>query len=401
MSQLSLSTSSDNQYDYMVNINPSMVQKVSSPEGMNTSPPVSYDDSTQQYAYQEYAFQQMPMVYPPVYPVTRFDQTAYYDPQRLVQPTHTLTHPNSPDSVSSTSSPPTPPSSIAATKLARPPTVTMHPSSSTSTTSSSSSNSSSSIATPYTNNHLLTSQALDSHNVNVSTQPSSTSSPMINPLVPSSFSNATTARVKETIARANSVPMEFYHTEFLEYSKETYERKLDAKRNKRKRPSQQQHTSSSSLHDDKQSSYSTFDHDNTSKSNNNKRMKKQQQQDSVDVKDESDDDMDDDEMEKAANEQGVCSAELRRQIHIQSEQKRRAQIKDGFDELRKHLPGCNNKKMSKAALLTRTVQQMQHLKLMQTELLSEVERLVQENDNLKKFQHGVLQRQAMEKMYNF
>ncbi|ORZ25706.1 hypothetical protein BCR42DRAFT_315402 [Absidia repens] len=238
----------------------------------------------------------------------------------------------------------------------------MHPSSSTSTTSSSSSNSSSSVATPYTNNHLLTSQALDSPNANVSTQPSSTSSPMINPLVPSSFSNATTARVKETIARANSVPMEFYHTEFLEYSKETYERKLDAKRNKRKRPSQQQH-SSSSLHDDKQTSYSTFEHDNTSKS--------------------------------------ICSAELRRQIHIQSEQKRRAQIKDGFDELRKHLPGCNNKKMSKAALLTRTVQQMQHLKLMQTELLSEVERLVQENDNLKKFQHGVLQRQAMEKMYNF
>lgn len=45
---------------------------------------------------------------------------------------------------------------------------------------------------------------------------------------------------------------------------------------------------------------------------------------------------------------------MRRQIHIQSEQKRRAQIKDGFDELRKHLPGCNNKKMSKAALLTRS-----------------------------------------------
>lgn len=54
------------------------------------------------------------------------------------------------------------------------------------------------------------------------------------------------------------------------------------------------------------------------------------------------------------NHGGATSAELRRQIHIQSEQKRRAQIKDGFDELRKHLPGCNNKKMSKAALLTRS-----------------------------------------------
>jgi hypothetical protein len=51
----------------------------------------------------------------------------------------------------------------------------------------------------------------------------------------------------------------------------------------------------------------------------------------------------------------VSNAEIRRQIHIQSEQKRRAQIKDGFDELRKHLPGCNNKKMSKAALLTRSM----------------------------------------------
>lgn len=55
---------------------------------------------------------------------------------------------------------------------------------------------------------------------------------------------------------------------------------------------------------------------------------------------------------------GSCShlntVEMRRQIHIQSEQKRRAQIRDGFDELRKHLPGCNNKKMSKAALLTRS-----------------------------------------------
>lgn len=100
----------------------------------------------------------------------------------------------------------------------------------------------------------------------------------------------------------------------------------------------------------------------------------------------------------------LSAAELRRQIHIQSEQKRRAQIKDGFDELRKHLPGCNNnKKMSKAALLVRSkssvfhlvgflgsqymhtaVQQMQHLKSIQMELLEQVERLMQENENLKK-----------------
>lgn len=48
------------------------------------------------------------------------------------------------------------------------------------------------------------------------------------------------------------------------------------------------------------------------------------------------------------------NSELKRQIHIQSEQKRRAQIKDGFDELRNELPTCLNKKMSKVALLHRS-----------------------------------------------
>lgn len=47
----------------------------------------------------------------------------------------------------------------------------------------------------------------------------------------------------------------------------------------------------------------------------------------------------------------TADEQVRRQIHIQSEQKRRAQIKDGFEELRQYLPGCVNKKMSKAALL--------------------------------------------------
>lgn len=76
--------------------------------------------------------------------------------------------------------------------------------------------------------------------------------------------------------------------------------------------------------------------------------------------------------------------EFRRQIHIQSEQKRRAQIKDGFEELKNQLPGCSHKKFSKAALLTRTVQQLEHMKKVQNELLAEVERLVKENSKLKK-----------------
>ena len=81
----------------------------------------------------------------------------------------------------------------------------------------------------------------------------------------------------------------------------------------------------------------------------------------------------------------LSNDEIRRQIHIQSEQKRRAQIKDGFEELKQHLPGCGQKKLSKAALLTRTVQQLEHMKKMQNELLAEVERLVKENSILKKF----------------
>lgn len=47
-------------------------------------------------------------------------------------------------------------------------------------------------------------------------------------------------------------------------------------------------------------------------------------------------------------------SEMRRQIHIQSEQKRRAQIKDGFEDLRSELPACLNKKMSKVTLLHRS-----------------------------------------------
>jgi len=80
----------------------------------------------------------------------------------------------------------------------------------------------------------------------------------------------------------------------------------------------------------------------------------------------------------------MSTAEIRRQIHIQSEQKRRAQIKDGFDELRSELPSCFNKKMSKVALLHRTVQHIQHLKTTQMTILGELERLVAENEQLRK-----------------
>lgn len=76
---------------------------------------------------------------------------------------------------------------------------------------------------------------------------------------------------------------------------------------------------------------------------------------------------------------------MRRQIHIQSEQKRRAQIKDGFEDLRTELPACLNKKMSKVTLLHRTVQHIQHLKSTQMTILAELERLVQENEQLRTY----------------
>ncbi|KAG9301237.1 hypothetical protein G9A89_012620 [Geosiphon pyriformis] len=75
---------------------------------------------------------------------------------------------------------------------------------------------------------------------------------------------------------------------------------------------------------------------------------------------------------------GVSHAEYRRQVHIQSEQKRRAEIKDGFEELRRQLPiGSNGRKMSKAALLQRTVTHLKNIKNREAFLVDEVTRLHQ------------------------
>ncbi|KAI8641700.1 hypothetical protein BD408DRAFT_203877 [Parasitella parasitica] len=98
-------------------------------------------------------------------------------------------------------------------------------------------------------------------------------------------------------------------------------------------------------------------------------------------------------LDKVEKDDKVNNSEMKRQIHIQSEQKRRAQIKDGFEDLRNELPSCLNKKMSKVALLHRTVQHIQHLKNTQMTILAELERLASENDQLRKFQENVLQKQ--------
>ncbi|CAO0794910.1 unnamed protein product [Mucor circinelloides] len=398
MSEIILSNSTAaNHYDYsngsmMVNINPGLVQKTnSSSNNASTSPVTSFEDNShhQYTSYPAYAFQPMPMGFPPVpnyhqHPMSRLGY--FNDPTTTaaaaVAAAAAIRQPNSPESISS-SSPPTP---------SPPPPSTIN-----------------SNAMTFSNGQVLTTQAIDTELINPlvpssSTSTSSSASTNDNKLAAATisnnaasattssndrFNNPATARVKEMITRANSVPMEFYHTEFLEYSKETYEKKMENKRNKRKRPActqQQQQQEDVVLPQEHK--------------HQNKKKKTSAMQE---LKEDSEEELDEEDNEyKSEDFNGnVSSAEIRRQIHIQSEQKRRAQIKDGFDELRKHLPGCNNKKMSKAALLTRTVQQLQHLKGMQNELLSEVERLLQENESLKKFQHGVLQRQAMEKMYTF
>ncbi|KAJ8661509.1 hypothetical protein O0I10_002775 [Lichtheimia ornata] len=158
--------------------------------------------------------------------------------------------------------------------------------------------------------------------------------------------------ISEKLAQVNKLPESFL-PEFHQYSKETYE-------------------------------------NGTSNSKKRKRHQRDDEQDG------SSDDLDNNGNDP---ESGLSAAEMRRQIHIQSEQKRRAQIKDGFDELRQHLPGCGNKKMSKATLLHRTVQHLTHLKSTQAALLSELERLVHENEQLRKFQDSVLQKQALDRMY--
>ncbi|KAI9265115.1 hypothetical protein BDA99DRAFT_42879 [Phascolomyces articulosus] len=191
-------------------------------------------------------------------------------------------------------------------------------------------------------------------------------------LVASSSSSTTTstssssAYLNQTIAKAASLPESFY-PEFLQYSKESFEQSACSQHRKKRRCTDDEQSVSPQPEDQQQ------------------QLQQQHLQQAVV----------DDENTAQGN---MSTAEMRRQIHIQSEQKRRAQIKDGFEDLRNELPACLNKKMSKVALLHRTVQHIQHLKSTQMTILAELERLVHENEQLRKFQEGVLQKQALENM---
>ncbi|KAG0173850.1 hypothetical protein DFQ28_002557 [Apophysomyces sp. BC1034] len=177
----------------------------------------------------------------------------------------------------------------------------------------------------------------------------------------STMSTSSVEYLNETIAKASSLPEAFY-PEFLQYSKETYEQSTGPNRKKQRRTLQEEE-------------------------------KDEQDQQGMEESEEGEGIIDE-------SMKGLSSAEMRRQIHIQSEQKRRAQIKDGFEDLRNELPTCLNKKMSKVALLHRTVQHIQHLKDTQYTIMTELQRLVHENEQLRKFQDSVLQKQALENMYS-
>ncbi|OBZ80521.1 hypothetical protein A0J61_11430, partial [Choanephora cucurbitarum] len=134
-------------------------------------------------------------------------------------------------------------------------------------------------------------------------------------------SAAAAAYLNETIAKASALPESFY-PEFLQYSKETFEQSTSQRGNSKKR---------SRTEDEKiQKHYSSS---SSSEEDEDQQLQRPSRKQKV---------------EQDASATSV--SELRRQIHIQSEQKRRAQIKDGFEDLRTELPACLNKKMSKVTL---------------------------------------------------
>ncbi|KAI8977298.1 hypothetical protein BDF20DRAFT_836116 [Mycotypha africana] len=206
-------------------------------------------------------------------------------------------------------------------------------------------------------------------------------------------SAAAAAYLNETIAKASALPESFY-PEFLQYSKESFEQSASQRNHGMSRKRARTATSNAEK-EKKQSNANATSNASTSSSSD----------EDEDVGEEEEEEMDEEEGEsrpsrkRKTDDHSTSVSELRRQIHIQSEQKRRAQIKDGFEDLRAELPTCLNKKMSKVNLLHKTVQHIKHLKSTQMTILAELERLVQENEQLRNFQQSVLQKQAFENMY--
>ena len=70
---------------------------------------------------------------------------------------------------------------------------------------------------------------------------------------------------------------------------------------------------------------------------------------------------------------GTQTAEERRQVHILSEQKRRANINEGFEHVRAVLPLQTARKASKSKLLQTSVQYIEMLANTRDELISELQ----------------------------
>lgn len=89
-------------------------------------------------------------------------------------------------------------------------------------------------------------------------------------------------------------------------------------------------------------------------------------------------------------------SEMRRQIHIQSEQRRRAQIKDGFEDLRMLVPQCSNsRKTSKAVILSHAVAYIEQLRSSHDALVQEVQRLQRDNEQIRTLLEGIAMRQQL------
>ncbi|CAG8681708.1 8593_t:CDS:2, partial [Ambispora leptoticha] len=74
----------------------------------------------------------------------------------------------------------------------------------------------------------------------------------------------------------------------------------------------------------------------------------------------------------------MSRVKFKRQLHIQSEQKRRAEIKDAFKELRRQLPSTyTGRKMSKTVLLQKAVSHLKNQSRKESFLLDEINRLSQ------------------------
>jgi hypothetical protein len=92
-------------------------------------------------------------------------------------------------------------------------------------------------------------------------------------------------------------------------------------------------------------------------------------------------------------------SELRRQVHIQSEQRRRAQIKDGFEDLRMLVPQCSgNRKVSKAVILSHAVTYIEQLRDSQEALKQDVQRLQRDNEQIRTLLESLAMRQQFGQM---